>query len=146
MIPQISWISREGDYPQICREIREDLLEETPFVLWLTGDLGAGKTTFSGVLLHEFGLSHAVPVLSPTFTYLTEYDTPIGRIAHMDLYRLVAGDSDSVETLLSGRTYRGLIVEWPEKACDAEAIAPTRILRITSDDDTTHRLLSYGRR
>lgn len=65
-------------------------------VIFLTGDLGAGKTTFAkGVAL---GLGIREDVTSPTFTLVTEYE---GRVplAHMDLYRLlpeqgaVAGDS-----------------------------------------------------
>nr|WP_054967951.1 tRNA (adenosine(37)-N6)-threonylcarbamoyltransferase complex ATPase subunit type 1 TsaE [Alicyclobacillus ferrooxydans] len=55
-------------------------------VIFLTGDLGAGKTTFAkGVAL---GLGIREDVTSPTFTLVTEYE---GRVplAHMDLYRLL---------------------------------------------------------
>jgi tRNA threonylcarbamoyladenosine biosynthesis protein TsaE len=54
-------------------------------VVSLTGDLGAGKTTFvqgaaSGLEVHE-------PVLSPTFTLLREYQGTF-RVYHLDVYRL----------------------------------------------------------
>jgi tRNA threonylcarbamoyl adenosine modification protein YjeE len=146
MTVERSWHAQEADYPRICREIREDLLSDHPFVLWLLGDLGAGKTTFAGTLLHELGLDQEIPVLSPTFTYLTEYETPLGRIGHADLYRLVNGDTDSVEALLSGRDFRGLIIEWPERAKETDQIAPTKIITFSSDSDMEHRKLAYGRR
>jgi tRNA threonylcarbamoyladenosine biosynthesis protein TsaE len=146
MTSRRSWQACVADYPQICREIREDLLSDNPFVLWLLGDLGAGKTTFAGHLLHEFGLDQRIPVLSPTFTYLTEYETPSGRIGHTDLYRLIDGDTDSVEALLSGRDFRGLIVEWPERAQQSPQIAPTRIMTFSADSNTTSRTLDYERR
>jgi tRNA threonylcarbamoyladenosine biosynthesis protein TsaE len=145
MTPKRTWHAQISDYPKVCRDIHQDLLSDNPFVLWLMGDLGAGKTTFSGVLLHELGLGANIPVLSPTFTYLTEYETPSGRMGHCDLYRLVAGDSDSVEALLSGRDFRGLIIEWPERVPDAGPIMPTRILQLRMDTDPTRRFLTYGR-
>jgi tRNA threonylcarbamoyladenosine biosynthesis protein TsaE len=140
-----SWRARVDAYPQICTEVVQDLLEDEPFVLWLSGDLGAGKTTVAGALLRALGLAPNIPVLSPTFTYLTEYDTLSGRVGHMDLYRLVQGDHDSLEALVSGRDFRGLIVEWPERAAGAERIAPTRILELQMDDDPSSRRLIYQR-
>ncbi len=54
-------------------------------VLSLTGDLGAGKTTFvQGVAA---GLDVTEPVLSPTFTLVREYEGR-QRVFHMDVYRL----------------------------------------------------------
>jgi tRNA threonylcarbamoyladenosine biosynthesis protein TsaE len=108
-----------------------------PFVLWLQGDLGAGKTTFTGAFLHALGLDSSVPVLSPTYTYMTEYQTTLGLCAHLDLYRLVEGDLDSLESLLSGRQYSGLIVEWPMRAALSPFITRTHQLHFdfsTSED------------
>ena len=54
-------------------------------VVSLTGDLGAGKTTFVQGAAAELGVGE--PVLSPTFTLVREYrgDSPI---YHLDVYRL----------------------------------------------------------
>src|SRR4051812_37966717 len=52
----------------------------------LTGELGAGKTTFAGFFCSA--LSVDVPVTSPTFALMNEYQTPQGPILHGDLYRL----------------------------------------------------------
>ena len=54
-------------------------------VIWLSGELGAGKTTFTQGLGR--GLDIAVPINSPTFVLIREY---MGRLPlyHIDLYRL----------------------------------------------------------
>jgi tRNA threonylcarbamoyladenosine biosynthesis protein TsaE len=55
-------------------------------VLILDGVMGAGKTTFTKGLAR--GLGFAGEVTSPTYTYIHEYPTPQGTLAHIDAYRL----------------------------------------------------------
>ena len=57
-----------------------------PLVIGLQGDLGAGKTTLSQGIGAGFGVIGHLP--SPTFTLINEYETPRGRLYHLDLYRL----------------------------------------------------------
>lgn len=137
------WRARLEDLPMVAKEVNKLLLSDVPktFSLWLKGDLGAGKTTFARELLRELGVPEAVPVLSPTFTYMTEYETPGGFIAHMDLYRLVDGDEDSVEMLLSGRSFKGLIIEWPERAPESSFIQKTHEISISATEDDLVRLI-----
>lgn len=123
----------------IASRVASELSSKNEFCIWLRGDLGAGKTTFSGALLHALGLPTNIPVLSPTFTYMTEYDIHQKKIAHMDLYRLVDGDSDSVESLLAQREFWGIIVEWPERCAEARVIKPTHVLDISYVGDLQRR-------
>jgi tRNA threonylcarbamoyladenosine biosynthesis protein TsaE len=60
--------------------------QKLPFYLLLTGDLGAGKTTLTKMLLKKMGVQETIT--SPTFVILNQYQTPSRTINHMDAYRL----------------------------------------------------------
>jgi tRNA threonylcarbamoyladenosine biosynthesis protein TsaE len=88
---------------------------DTAWLVTLTGDLGAGKTTLVGGLLAELG--HAGAVRSPTYTLLEPYRLQDRDVVHCDLYRL--RHPDELDDL-GLRDLRGpgsvLLVEWPDKA------------------------------
>ena len=90
-------------------------------VVLVSGELGAGKTTFVRGALHALGVTE--PVTSPTFVVGTLYDGAHGPLAHLDLYRL-AGLRDEDPGLLD--PYFGpeviTFVEWPERAEDADLL------------------------
>lgn len=81
----------------------------------LSGELGAGKTTFCRGFIRACG--HRGSVKSPTYTLLEEYVVVQGRICHLDLYRLV--DPDELEFIgfreLPGKDTT-LLIEWIERA------------------------------
>jgi tRNA threonylcarbamoyladenosine biosynthesis protein TsaE len=85
-----------------------------PLVIWLEGDLGAGKTTFARGLIHALGYKGRVK--SPTYGLLEHYQLESLQVLHMDLYRISdPGELEflGVEDLLDERTI--LLIEWPDK-------------------------------
>lgn len=89
-------------------------VDAAPMVVYLRGDLGAGKTTLTRGLLHALG--EAGPVRSPTYGLLAEYTPPAGRVLHLDLYRLRSADelmAMGLPDYLPGS--RLWLIEWPEQ-------------------------------
>jgi tRNA threonylcarbamoyladenosine biosynthesis protein TsaE len=89
-----------------------------PVGLYLTGDLGAGKTTSVRALLRTLGVLGTIR--SPTFTLVETYRLTDLTCVHVDLYRL--GGRDDVEELgLRDFLQAGclLLVEWPSKGAGA---------------------------
>jgi len=86
--------------------------------IFLFGELGSGKTTFTRSLingLQEKNKVNKTEVLSPTFNLLYEYEIKSSKVMHYDLYRLEAikevdqlGIFENSENVIT-------IVEWPEK-------------------------------
>lgn len=95
----------------------------TSLLIGLTGDLGAGKTTWVRGMLEGLGYQGRVP--SPTYTLLEHYALHALDVVHLDLYRLggLHGDADERGELEAlglrdwlARDRCWILVEWPERS------------------------------
>ncbi len=85
------------------------------FTIFLSGDLGAGKTAFTRALLRALG--HTGRVRSPTFTLAEPYNLSSFELYHFDFYRFSNKDEwrdAGFEESIGGAT--AAVVEWPELA------------------------------
>lgn len=87
---------------------------QTPTVIFLRGDLGAGKTTFARAYIKSLGFSGYVK--SPSYGLLETYHVGPQTILHLDLYRIE--DPEELEYLAIRDLFNPdcvLLVEWPDQ-------------------------------
>jgi tRNA threonylcarbamoyl adenosine modification protein YjeE len=121
-------------------------------LITLTGNLGAGKTTFARAFIRALLEAPEAEVPSPTFTLVQTYSAPRIEIAHFDLYRLNSPD-ELDEIGFDEAVAQGLaLVEWPERAegrlhgchldiaLSAGTSAETRTITLTPDTGWSERL------
>lgn len=109
-------LSTEAETRQLAEDIAQIL--KPGDLMCLSGDLGAGKSTFSRALIRNVAADPDLEVPSPTFTLVQPYDLPRLNLAHFDLYRLEEPeelDELGLEDLLEDGA---ALIEWPEKAGD----------------------------
>lgn len=111
-----------------------------PVLLLLSGELGAGKTTFAKGIVSGLGAAREEDVTSPTFTLIHSYRNHV-RVYHVDLYR-VEGFHD-LETLGLEDVFTEpavVLVEWAEKL-SLRTGWPVVHVRLEHVDETSRRIV-----
>tara|TARA_B100000575_G_scaffold265890_1_gene242792 strand:+ start:61 stop:513 length:453 start_codon:yes stop_codon:yes gene_type:complete len=84
--------------------------------IFLTGEIGVGKTTFTRYLINNLQNQKGfkkTEVLSPTFNLLYEYEIKDLKIMHYDLYRIKKSDELDPLGIFSENEKSIKIIEWP---------------------------------
>ena len=137
----------EAQLDGLLQWLESELLLVSPFVLWLAGEMGAGKTTLVRSLMRRWGLPETTPVISPTYTIVNEYQIADDVYAHLDLYRAETNFSIPELGLREIDAYRGLFVEWPEQTGQSEEfLKASHILKIKSPDFSVRDYSLYRRK
>jgi tRNA threonylcarbamoyl adenosine modification protein YjeE len=135
-------IADEAELARLAKRLAAAL--PRPAFLALSGDLGAGKTTFVKAVASAAGID-AADVVSPTFGLLHEHHGPLATILHADMYRL-AGADDLWEVgwheALGRATWA--FVEWPERI--AAALPADRLDVAIGIDSPTARTFTFTSR
>lgn len=98
-------------------------------IVFLNGELGAGKTTLCRGVLRDFDYSGAVK--SPTYTLVEPYKIDLGHINHFDFFRIAHPDEldyIGIEEYFSVNTLS--LIEWPEKG---QSMLPKNDLTVSVD-------------
>ena len=118
--------------------------EVRPGVVALSGELGAGKTTFSQGILAEMGATG--PFTSPTFVLMKQYNLSvpvrgIERIYHVDAYRVGEEDLRAQGFAEWASDPNGLVLlEWPERV---PGLVPEMAIRISFIVEKTGRRVEW---
>jgi tRNA threonylcarbamoyladenosine biosynthesis protein TsaE len=112
-------------------------------ILALSGELGSGKTCFTGGIARGLGVGNDYQITSPTFTLINEYPAKLA-LYHFDVYRLGSyADLDDLgyEEYFSGNGV--VVIEWAEKI--AQIVPPEAIfINFEYIDENKRRITFKG--
>jgi tRNA threonylcarbamoyladenosine biosynthesis protein TsaE len=151
MMVERSSLSAADEEAMVALGARLGAACEPGLVVFLQGELGSGKTTFSRGFIQSLG--HAGAVKSPTYTLVEPYELGAWQVFHFDLYRLA--DPEELE-FMGIRDYFGdlsvCLVEWPERGLgtlpsgdlviNIERIGQGRCLTYTAETERGKRVLA----
>lgn len=126
-------VNNEDETKAVAEKLTDDLMNK---VVFLTGEIGAGKTTFTKYFVQACGLYDEV--YSPTFSIENRYETKKGLIIHFDLYRMQEEiELDMIgfyDTLNEDAT---ILIEWADKFSIEKYIKNYKIVNFKVIDDTS---------
>ena len=125
----------EEETQAVARELSATL--RAGDVLLVSGDLGAGKTTFVRGLAEGLGINPR-EVSSPTFTIVHEYRGNGLTLYHADLYRLERAATDDLGLEEIGVKDGVLAIEWPDRL--SHELAGARLVRLEVVNDSSRRI------
>ena len=129
----------EKDTQKVARDLATTL--NAGDVLLLSGDLGAGKTTFVRGLAEGLGIDPG-EVSSPTFTLVHEYRGGRLTLYHADLYRLDNTATNDLGLEEIGVRDGVLAIEWPDRL--THSLAGAKTVSIDMLDDNARRITVGG--
>lgn len=107
-------LASADDTEALGAELARWLAGRAGAVVYLSGQLGSGKTTLARGLLRQLGVSG--PIRSPTYTLMEPYEAQGRPLIHLDLYRLrspLESEQLGLSDYPPDRCW--WLVEWPER-------------------------------
>lgn len=112
---EADWVEEVGSEQAVAGlAARFSTCVQVPAVIYLRGDLGAGKTTFARAYIQALGFTGYVK--SPSYGLLETYQVGGQKVLHLDLYRIE--DPEELEYLALRDLFDEqsvLLVEWPDR-------------------------------
>jgi len=124
-------VATPADFNTVIEALIPVLLERSVRVIALSGDLGAGKTTFTQQLAKRLGVTDQVT--SPTFVIMRSYattDAHFKKLVHIDAYRFLEVREAEVLGMADVLKEEGTlaVIEWPEHIA---ALIPKEAIRMS---------------
>ena len=129
--PQIMLLKDELATADIAQQLSS--LIQAPCIIFLQGELGAGKTTFSRHFIQNLGYTGLVT--SPTYNLVQSYNLDKSTIHHFDLYRLSDTDRSTMQLFDEYFTEDAIcLIEWPQNCIEQLPNANIHINLIYKDN------------
>ena len=131
----------ENIYEEFIKKLKSITNKDKATVVYLQGDLGSGKTTFTKNLCKQLDLN--IDITSPTFTILKSYEFPIEnfkKLIHIDAYRLESYkdlQKIRIEEYLEDKENL-IFIEWPI-IIENDEIKPDIVIRFDYVEDMDMR-------